>query len=93
MATYEQIHADITHIHTMLEEQRSSLPEGHNMTSAIANQAAGVLQMLRNLRGMTHELSKGMQRLVFAGPWTGEQKGEFADVPDFRAPATTHLDF
>jgi hypothetical protein len=80
MATYEQVHADITHIHTMLEEQKKNLPEGHNMTSAIANQAAGVLQMLRNLTGLNHQQSMQMQRLVLAGPWTGQQKGEFADV-------------
>ena len=81
MATYEQVHADITHIHTMLEEQKKNLPEGHNMTSAIANQAAGVLQMLRNLTGLNHEQSMQMQRLVLAGPWTGQQKGEFAHQP------------
>lgn len=80
MATYEQVHADITHIQTMLEEQKKNLPEGHNMTSATANQAAGVLQMLRNLTGLNHEQSMQMQRLVLAGPWTGQQKGEFADV-------------
>ena len=80
MATYEQVHADITHIHTMLEEQKNTLPDGHNMTSAIASQAAGVLQMLRNLTGLNHEQSMQMQRLVLAGPWTGQQKGEFADV-------------
>ena len=88
MATYEQVHADITDIHTMLEEQKKNLPEGHNMTSAIANQAAGVVQMFRNLTGLNHQQSMQMQRLVLAGPWTGQQKGSLLMC----SPATTQLE-
>jgi hypothetical protein len=36
------------------------------------------LQRSRNLRDLTHEQSMGLQRLVFGGPWTALQKGDFA---------------